>query len=78
MKRNYKMIAKIVLLLVIGIWIFSVIPFNQKVTHEISAGIYENAVVTRETTIRIDGEKSNYLFRDDDSFDGEFHILSYK
>lgn len=78
MKKKYKMIAKVVLILAIGIWIFSVIPFNQKLTHEISAGIYEDGVVTRETTVLIDGEKSNYLFRDDDSFEGEFHILSYK
>lgn len=74
----HKMIAKVVLMLVIGIWVLSVIPFNQNVNHKISALIYENGVVTRETTVRIDGEKSNYLFRDDDSFDGKFHILSYK
>lgn len=78
MKRKYKTIVKVVVVLVIGFWVLSIIPFNQNIKQEISANIYENGVVTGETNVFIDGEKSNYLFRNDDSFNGKFHILSYE
>ena len=78
MKQKYKTIGKVVVALVIGFWVLSIIPFNQNVKQEISANIYENGVATDKTTVFIDGEKSNYLFRDDDSFNGKFHILSYE
>jgi len=78
MKQKYKMIVKVLVVLVIGFWVLSIIPFNQNIKQEISASIYENGVVTDETTVIIDGEKSNYLFRDDDSFYGKFHVLSYE
>ncbi len=78
MKQKYKTIIKVVVVLVIGFWVLSIIPFNQNIKHEISASIYENGVVNGETTVFIDGEKSNYLFRDDESFSGKFHILSYE
>jgi hypothetical protein len=78
MKQKYKTIVKMVVVLVIGFWVFSKIPFNQNINQEISANIYENGVLTGETTVSIDGEKSNYLFRDEESFNGRFYILSYE
>ena len=56
----------------------STVPFNQNIKHEVSANIYENGSITDKTTILIDGEKSNYLFHNDESFSGKFHILSYE
>lgn len=78
MKQKYKTIVKVVVILVVGFWVLSIIPFNQNIKQEISANIYENEVMIGETTVFIDGEKSNYLFRHDDSFDGKFYIQSYE
>ncbi|TCK93370.1 hypothetical protein EDC19_1563 [Natranaerovirga hydrolytica] len=78
MKQKYKAIIKVVVVLVIGFWVLSIIPFNRKIKQEISANIYINGVVSDETSVFIDGEKSNYLFHDNESFYGNFHVLSYK
>lgn len=78
MKLKYKIIGKAVVVLVIGFWVLSLIPFNQKIVQEISANMYENGVITDKTTIFMEGEKSNYLFHNDESFNGRFHILSYE
>lgn len=78
MKQTYKTILKVAVVLIIGFWVLSKIPFNQNINQEISANIYENGVVTGETTVVIDGEKTNYLFHDDEEFYGKFHILSYE
>jgi hypothetical protein len=76
MKRKYKTIVKVIVVVVIGFWMLSTIPFNQNIKHEVPANIYKNGVMADKTTIFIDGEKSNYLFHDDESFNGKFHILS--
>ncbi len=78
MKQKYKTIIKVVVALVIGVWVLSTIPFNQHIKKEISVNIYENGVANGETSIFIDGEKSNYLFHNDESFHGKFHIQSYE
>jgi hypothetical protein len=78
MKAKYKRIGKVVVALVIGFWLLSLIPFNKNIKQEVSANIYENGVVADKTIIFIEGEKSNYLFRNDNSFSGKFHILSYE
>lgn len=72
------MITKAVVVLVIGLWVLSIIPFNQNIKQEIPVSIYINGVVSDETTVIMDGEKSNYLFRNDDSFNGKFHIIFYE
>lgn len=76
--KKMKAILKVVLLIMIGFWILSKIPFNQNINQEISANIYKSGVLTGETTVVIDGEKSNYLFHNDEEFYGKFQILSYE
>lgn len=78
MKQKLKTILKVTIILVVGIWILSKIPFNQKINQEISVNIYKNGIAIEETTVMINGEKSNYLFNDEDRFNGKFHILSYE
>lgn len=78
MKQSYKTILKVIAILVIGVWILSKMPFNKNINQEISAQIYENGVVTGETKVVIDGERSHYLFTDNESFHGKFYILSYE
>ena len=58
MKLKYKIIGKAVVVLVIGFWVLSLIPFNQNIVQEVSANTYENGVVTDKTTIFIEGEKT--------------------
>lgn len=78
MKQSYKTILKVLVILMIGVWILSKIPFNRQINQEISAQVYEGGVVTGETKVIIDGERSNYLFTNNQSFNGRFYILSYE
>ncbi|HOA20452.1 MAG TPA: S-layer homology domain-containing protein [Sedimentibacter sp.] len=74
MKQRYKRIVKVSVVLVIGFWVLSIIPFNQNIRQEVSVNIYENGIVTEKTTIFVYGEKSNYLFHDDESFNGVYTL----
>ena len=78
MKEKLKTIFKTVVVLVIGFWLLSKIPFNQSISYEMPAYIYQNGIMIGETSIIIDGERSNYLFTDDERFSGKFYILSYE
>ncbi|WP_304509108.1 hypothetical protein [Anaerotignum sp.] len=78
MKQEKKTMLNAVILIMIGFWILSKIPFNQNINQEISANIYKNGMQSGETTVVIDGEKSNYLFHNDERFHGKFQILSYE
>jgi len=78
MKHTYKTIFKVAVVLIIGFWVLSKVPFNRNIKQEIPAHIYENGAVTGQTTVAIDGERSNYLFTDKECFWGKFHILSYE
>ena len=78
MKGKFKTILKTAAVLVIGFWVLSRIPFNQKINHEIPANIYQNGVVIGETSIIMDGEKSNYLFNNKERYNGIFYILTYE
>ncbi len=78
MKFKMGKTTKIVFIVVVAIGILSLIPFNQKVNQEIDAKVYENAVAVKDTKVIIEGEKSNYLFRRDESFHGKFHISTYE
>lgn len=78
MKFKIGTTTKIVIFVAVGIWILSLIPFNQKVNQEIDAEVYEDGVAVKDAKVYIEGEKSNYLFRSDDSFHGKFHISTYE
>jgi hypothetical protein len=78
MKHNYKTILKALVIFIIGVWILSKMPFNKTINQEISVHVYESGVVTGETKVVIDGERSHYLFTDNERFHGKFYILSYE
>lgn len=78
MKQYYKTILKVLVIFITGFWILSKVPFNKNINQEIPAYIYEDSVVTGETKVVIGGERSNYLFTDDERFHGKFYILSYE
>lgn len=77
MKKSYKTILKVTVVLIIGFWILSKIPFNSSIDQEITAKVYQNGSITDKTTIIMEGEKSNYLFTADE-FGGTFHITCYE
>ncbi len=78
MKQNYKTILKVIVIFIIGVWILSKMPFNKNIKQEIAAHVYESGVVTGETKVVIDGERSHYLFTDNERFHGKFYIASYE
>lgn len=78
MKQKLKTILKAAVILAIVFWVLSKIPFNRKINQEIPANIYQEGVVIGETAIIMDGEKSNYLFTEKESYSGKFQILSYE
>lgn len=62
MKNAYKTTLKAAIVLAIGLWILSKIPFYSNIDQEITANIYENGIVTGETIVFMKGERSNYIF----------------
>jgi hypothetical protein len=78
MKHKLKTVILIIILFAVGFWILDKVPFNRNVNHEISANIYEDGVVIGHTTVFVEGEKSNYLFRQNDRFYGMFYIKLLK
>lgn len=77
MKRILKVTA-IVVILILGTWWLYKAPFNEKLDSKISANVYKDGILTSDTTVAIYGEKSNYLFHDDNRFEGKFIIPSYE
>ena len=47
--------------------------FDKHITQELSAGVYENGVLTEETTMRIDGTM-DYLYSDNDGQNSYQHF----
>lgn len=74
MKQKLKTIIAVSIVQVIAIWIIDKIPFNKNINQQITANIYENGVAVGETMLVINGEKSNYLFRKNEGFVGEFLV----
>ena len=78
MKKKFGMAASLVLMILSVLWILSLLPFNQEISREIPVKIYESGIAVKDTTVYIEGSKSNPLFGKPDSFSGKFHILSYE
>ncbi len=78
MKRIFKVIAIVIVILIIGTWWLYKAPFNEKIDSNILANVYKDGILTSDTTVAIYGEKSNYLFHDDNRFEGKFIVPSYE
>jgi len=74
MNHKLKTIIKATVLIIIAIWIIDKVPFDKNINQQITANIYENGVVIGQTTLVMNGKKSNYLFRQEEGFAGEFLI----
>jgi len=69
--------AIIMVILALGIWMYKS-PFYEKHNSKISANVYKDGIMISDTTVAIYGQKSNYLFHDDNRFEGKFIIPSYE
>ncbi len=76
MKKKFGLAASSVLMILSVLWILSLLPFNQEISREVPAKIYESGIAAEDTTVYIEGTKINPLFGKPDSFSGKFHILS--
>ena len=74
MKHNLKTIIKVTVFIIVAIWIIDKIPFDKNINQAITANIYEDGVVIGQTTLVMNGKKSNYLFRQEEGFVGELLI----
>lgn len=63
---------------IIGIWVLSKIPFESDINQTITAKIYKDGVVVQDTTVIINGARSNYLFADEQYYDGQFIVEYYE
>jgi len=70
----FKKAAACAVILIVALWALDKLPVSSDISHQIEAGIYEYGALTGQTIISIEGEKTNYLFRDDESFAGQFVI----
>jgi len=77
MNNKYKAMAVIIVILALGIWMYKS-PFYEKHDSKISANVYKDGIMISDTTVAIYGQKSNYLFHDDNKFEGKFIIPSYE
>lgn len=74
MTKIIKNIIIIFAITLIGVWIVLKIPFATDINQIITAKKYENGSAVQETVVNIDGTRSNYLFADEQNFNGQFYI----
>ena len=78
MRKSIKTVIAILILLLIGGWIVLKFPFSTDIDHTIKAKVYIEGSTIEETAVHINGARSNYLFADEQSFDGRFYIEYYE
>lgn len=64
----------LVLIVTLGFWWLYEAPFNEEINHQIIANVYKDGEKINETTVFIKGQKTNYLFKEDNRFTGKFLI----
>ncbi len=78
MRKNIKTIAAFLIVILIGVWFLLRMPFSTAINQTIAAKAYVNGSAVQETTVHIDGIRSNYLFADEQNFNGQFYIEYYE
>lgn len=63
---------------IIGIWVLSKIPFESDINQTITAKIYKDGVIVQDTTVIINGARSNYIFADEQYYEGQFIVEYYE
>ena len=76
MGKNPKVILKILVISIIGIWVLSKVSFESNIDQTIIAKVYEDGAFVQNTSVIINGSRSNYLFAKSQNYDGRF-ILEY-
>lgn len=69
-----RQLAGAMVVVLLGGWFVLTHPFETTVRLAIPARIYQDGVVVGETTVHLEGRRSNYLLRDDQYYEGVFHI----
>jgi len=78
LKKNLRAILSILVIFIVGIWVLSKIPFESDINQTITAKVYKDGVVVQDTSIIINGARSNYLFADEQYYEGQFIIEYYE
>ena len=74
--KKWLAVELFVALVILGIFLW-LHPFKTEISKEITAAVYMDGVAQEETAIRIDGEISKWLFREERYFEGTFAIDYY-
>jgi len=77
MEKAKKIIAYVIVA-VIAVYVLYNLPFSKEIEKTVTAVVYENGIAVDETDIYINGEKSRYLFHDDERFTGTFAMDCYE
>jgi len=78
MRKKLKFILKILLIIVLVVWVLSRMSFGTDINQTIKAHVYKDGKQTEATAVEINGSRSNYLFKDTQSFTGSFRIQYYE
>lgn len=78
LKKNLRAILLTLVISIIGIWILSTIPFESDINQTITAKVYKDGVVLQDTSVIINGARSNYLFANEQYYEGQFVIEYYE
>ena len=78
MKKKITTGIKIVLVVIVVLFGIDKISFSENIDQQVSAHIYENGLVTGTTTVTMKGERTHYLFHNNEWYSGEFAIPSYE
>jgi hypothetical protein len=78
LKKNLKVIILILTMSIIGVWVLSKMPFESDINQTITAKVYRDGVIVQDTKVIINGARSNYLFADEQYYEGQFIVEYYE
>jgi hypothetical protein len=78
LKKNLRVILSILVISIIGIWLLSKIPFESEINQTITVKVYKDGVIVQDTSVIINGTRSNYLLADEQYYNGQFIIEYYE
>lgn len=76
--ESLKKILKVMVISIIGIWLLPKIPFESDINQTIIAKVYKDGVAVQDTSVIINGARSNYLFAERQYYEGQFIIDYYE
>lgn len=78
MERTIKTFIVTLIIILIGVWIISIMPFATDINQTMTAHIYIDGNAVQETAVHMNGKRSNYLFADEQRFIGQLYIECYE